>query len=128
MSEFKYAGKSYILESIRELHDYTTNEIRNEVKQRKEILTWMHQYMIRDFEHVAQIVSSYGENPNNMLAKISSPPKQSLLERISSMQSEENVDDKNNSLHDVILLENINAISSVQRKKSFFVRLNKKNK
>ena len=125
--EFKYTGKSFILETIRELRDLSTDEMRSELKQRQKILEWMHKHMIRDFKQIGEIVSGYTENPSESLAKISSPPKQSLLKKASEIQSSFNVHDDSFSLYDVITSEDKLKKSSHARKKKFFMRL-KKNK
>jgi len=125
--EFKYTGKSFILETIRELRDLSTDEMRSELKQRQKILEWMHKHMIRDFKQIGEIVSGYTENPSESLAKISSPPKQSLLKKASEIQSSFHINEDSFSLYDVITSEKKLKKSSHARKKNFFIRL-KKNK
>jgi len=125
--EFKYTGKSFILESIRELRDLSADEIRSEVKQRKKILEWMHKYMIRDFKQMGQIISGYSENPSDILSKISSTPKQSLLKKASEIYSLSQIKNDIISLYDVNTSENKIKKSFHPKKNNFFMRL-KKNK
>jgi len=126
--EFRFTGKSFILEKIRELKDLSTEQMRDEVKQRKVILEWMHKYMIRDFQQVGQIVSSYADNPQDMLGKASASPKQSLLEKASDIRNAITDEVEIKSLYDVESMMKKTMVTSGQKKRSFFMRFNKKEK
>jgi flagellar protein FlaI len=126
--EFRYTGKSFILEKIRELHEYSADEMRKEVKQRQSILDWMHRHMIRDFEQVGQIVSSYAENPAHVIERISSIPKKSLLMKASELKSTQIDENKIKSLYDIGSINEKPLVSSNNEKKNFFIRLKRKNK
>jgi hypothetical protein len=67
---FNYSGKSYILERIRHQYDLTKEEIMNELRRRVEILKWMKTNNIRQFTDVANLISVYAENPEELLQKI----------------------------------------------------------
>lgn len=68
--KFIYSGKSYILERIRADKDLTREEMVKEVKQRTELLEWMNENNIRDFEKVSVLIARYTENPTSIMQKI----------------------------------------------------------
>jgi flagellar protein FlaI len=68
--KFIYSGKSYILERIRNEKDLTKEEMNQEIGNRKRIIEWMSAKNIRGFKDVANIVSKYGETPEELLTKI----------------------------------------------------------
>ncbi len=68
--EFIYSGKSYILERIRSEKDLTREEMTNEIKNRQQVIEWMNANNIRQFREVANIVTRYAENPQDILKNI----------------------------------------------------------
>jgi uncharacterized membrane-anchored protein YhcB (DUF1043 family) len=73
--KFIYTGKSYVLEGIRARWDLTKEEITKEIRQRAEILKWMHNSDIRTYREVAKAISRYAENPDGFLKKMRHPDK-----------------------------------------------------
>jgi flagellar protein FlaI len=73
--KFIYSGKSYVLEGIRARWDLTKEEITKEIRQRSEILKWMHNSDIRTYREVAKAISRYAENPDGFLKKMRHPDK-----------------------------------------------------
>jgi flagellar protein FlaI len=67
---FYFSGKSYVMERIRNQHGMSKEEMMEELKRRVEILDWMKENNIRAFKDVARIVSSYIDNPDEVMEKI----------------------------------------------------------
>ena len=68
--KFIYTGKSYVLEGIRARWGLSKEEITKEIRDRAEILEWMHDHGIRTFTEVAKAISAYSDNSNEFLKKI----------------------------------------------------------
>ena len=116
--KFIYSGKSYIIERIRQKLDLTKEEMVNEINRRKEILEWMKKNNIRLFKHVAQIVTSYIENPED------------LLDDLKNNKFKFNQDDSNISLKKIKdeSIKEIEINNTINNKKSISSFFSKKNK
>ena len=66
---FDSSGSSKILNTIRLQNDWTEDQLKKELDNRKLILQWMHQKDIRDYMEVGHIVSEYIKNPEKLLKK-----------------------------------------------------------
>jgi hypothetical protein len=71
--KFIYTGKSYILEEIRAKWDISKDEISKDIRNRAEIIKWMHDNNVRTYKEVLKVVSRYKENPDEFLEKIRKP-------------------------------------------------------
>ena len=79
---FTYSGKSYILERIRSQHDLSKDEMTQEVRNRVEVLEWMRKKDIRVFNDVARIISTYTENQDELMEKITKDSKIEKVEKV----------------------------------------------
>ncbi len=75
--KFIYTGKSYVLEGIRARWGLSKEEITMEIRNRAEILEWMHDNGIRTFTEVAKAISAYTDNSEEFLKKIRTIKKKS---------------------------------------------------
>ena len=66
---FDSTGSSKILNTIRLQNDWTEEQLKKELDNRKLILQWMHQKDIRDYMEVGHIVSEYIKNPDKLLKR-----------------------------------------------------------
>ncbi|UCD13339.1 MAG: type II/IV secretion system ATPase subunit, partial [Thermoplasmatales archaeon] len=73
--KFHYSGKSYVLERIRNQHEYSKEGIMQEIKRRVQVLEWMRKNNIRLFQEVARVISSYAEDPGELMKKITKDEK-----------------------------------------------------
>jgi flagellar protein FlaI len=67
---FKFSGKSYVLERIRDEKNMTRDEMTKEVKNRSELLGWMSKKNIKQFKEVASWTANYIDNPEKIMKKI----------------------------------------------------------
>jgi len=88
-----YLGKSYILERIRSQCDMSIEGLSEEFRRRVHILDWMRQKNIRVFNDVATIISSYKENPTELMKQMEAEENQSST--VTTPHSREN---KNNNI------------------------------
>ncbi len=72
---FVYSGKSYLLEKIRMEHGYSHEELKQQLENREQILLWLKRYKLREFRNVADMVSAYMDNPDEVMEQIQHPPK-----------------------------------------------------
>ncbi len=70
--EISYSGKSYVLEEIMEAHGWDEERIRRDLLQRQEVLEWMRQREIRDYQEVSKIVVSYFRDAESLMEQIRS--------------------------------------------------------
>ena len=68
--KFIYTGKSYVLEGIRARWGLSKEQITKEIRDRAEILEWMHDTGIRSYTEVAKVVSAYTENSEELIKKM----------------------------------------------------------
>jgi flagellar protein FlaI len=79
-----YSGKSYILERIRSQYDMSMQDLSDEFRRRVKILDWMKDNNIRIFKDVATIISSYVENPDELMKKVEADDKSSITDMSSA--------------------------------------------
>ncbi|MBI4393520.1 MAG: type II/IV secretion system ATPase subunit [Euryarchaeota archaeon] len=65
--EFEYSGVSYVLERIQLEKNMSTEEMREELARRKEIINWMVGKNLKDYKEVAYIVQSYYRDPEKTM-------------------------------------------------------------
>ena len=68
--DYKFSGKSYVLEKIMVKINFSQDEMRKELRTRKRILEWMVLNDIRKSDQVSQIVTEYYVRPNEILARV----------------------------------------------------------
>jgi flagellar protein FlaI len=66
---FESSGTSKILNTIRLQSDWTEEQLKQELENRKGILEWMEKKNIRDYKDVGRIVSDYQKFPKELLQK-----------------------------------------------------------
>ena len=108
--EFVYSGKSYILDSLRIKLDMTSQEMKEEIARRVEILKWMRRKNLREFKDVARVVDTYRENPAQLLKEIEEDaPVEEILEehqfeeKIDEMSTQNKGYDIKEKLHEITL-------------------------
>ncbi len=69
---YKYMGKSVILEQIMDKINVSAHEIEEEWNDRTLVLEWMMEKGIRHITDVANVLSSYYSNPDDLMAKVRS--------------------------------------------------------
>jgi flagellar protein FlaI len=67
---YYFSGKSYILEQIRVKTDMKQEDIKKELKQRSDVLSWMVDEKIYRFDDVAKLTANYLERPEELTEKI----------------------------------------------------------
>ena len=67
---YSYTGKSFVLERIRVKTNMKQDEIKNELKQRTNVLSWMVDEKIYSFDNVAKLTANYLEKPQEIIEKI----------------------------------------------------------
>lgn len=70
VDDFKFSGKSYVLEKIMVKINFSQDEMRRELRTRKRILEWMVLNDIRKADQVSQIVTEYYVRPHEILARV----------------------------------------------------------
>lgn len=68
---FDYTGRSYILEKVAEKTGLSIDEAEQELKNRAKVIKWMTKKNIRNYKDVSNIIRSYLENPQRILAEAS---------------------------------------------------------
>jgi archaeal flagellar protein FlaI len=66
---FDFTGRSYILEKIAEKTGITTEQASEEIQRRAKVIQWMVKNNVRNYKGVSNIVRSYLENPEPILAE-----------------------------------------------------------
>jgi flagellar protein FlaI len=64
---FQYSGRSYIIESVMESRGWTEERVRDELKQRQDILEWARDKSITHFRDFAKIVVGYNREPEMIM-------------------------------------------------------------
>ncbi|WMW23322.1 type II/IV secretion system ATPase subunit [Methanolobus mangrovi] len=67
---FQYSGRSYVIESVMEDRGWTEEKVRDELKQRQDILEWARNKRITNFRDFAKIVVAYGREPEMIIKKV----------------------------------------------------------
>jgi flagellar protein FlaI len=65
--EFAYSGRSYVLESIVNNRGWDDKRLKQELKNRQEILEWSRMKKVKHFEDVAKIVTTYYREPKTLM-------------------------------------------------------------
>jgi flagellar protein FlaI len=65
--EFEYSGRSYILDKIMDDRGWTEEKMKQELRNRQEILEWMRLKGITHFEDVAKVVVGYYREPDKLM-------------------------------------------------------------
>jgi flagellar protein FlaI len=105
--KFNYTGKSYILEGIRARWGMTKEDITREIRNRAEILEWMHDNGVRTYTEVAKAVSAYTENSEDFITKIRKMTKNSKVKDIKSAKNKREKQDKSIEKPDNIIKEEV---------------------
>ncbi|MGD0643645.1 MAG: type II/IV secretion system ATPase subunit [Candidatus Bathyarchaeia archaeon] len=66
---FDFTGRSYILEKIAEKTGITPEQASEEIHRRAKVIQWMVKTNVRNYKDVSNIVRSYLENPEPILAE-----------------------------------------------------------
>ena len=66
---FDFTGRSYILEKIAEKTGITPEKAFEEIQRRAKVIQWMVKTNVRNYKDVSNIVRSYLENPEPILAE-----------------------------------------------------------
>jgi flagellar protein FlaI len=66
---FDFTGRSYIMEKIAEKTGITTEQASEEIQRRAKVIQWMVKNNVRNYKGVSNIVRSYLENPEPILAE-----------------------------------------------------------
>ncbi len=64
---FQYSGRSYVVESTMESRGWTEEKVRDELKQRQNILEWARNKKISNFKDFAKIVVAYNREPEMVM-------------------------------------------------------------
>jgi len=64
---YEYSGRSYIMEKIAKYKGQTTDEIKEELRNRQTVLKWMVKKNIRKYSEVSHIVRKYYSDPIDIL-------------------------------------------------------------
>lgn len=64
---FQYSGRSYVVESAMESRGWTEEKVRDELKQRQNILEWARNKKISNFKDFAKIVVAYNREPEMIM-------------------------------------------------------------
>lgn len=67
---FVYNGHSFLYEKISNMQGLTSEQMKEEVKRREEILEWMRKTNVRNFIDVAKIISAYYKNPEETIKNV----------------------------------------------------------
>jgi len=72
---FEYTGRSYMIERIASQLQVSLKEVREELRRREVVLTWMRRRGYRDFKTVSSIIRSYFKSPSSVYrrAEMDSP-------------------------------------------------------
>ena len=72
----------------------TKEEITKEIRQRAEILGWMHESDIRTYREVAKAISRYAENPEDFLKKMRHPDKKKKKDKHEDKKEDKKKEEK----------------------------------
>lgn len=67
---FRFSGRSYLLEKMSERIGVSPEDIEKEIKNRKKVLEWMRDNNIRFYKDVADVIASYYKDPQSVLRRI----------------------------------------------------------
>ncbi len=67
---FVYNGHSFLYEKIQNMQGLVTDQMKEEVKRREEILEWMRKTNVRNYVDVAKIISAYYKNPEETIKNV----------------------------------------------------------
>jgi flagellar protein FlaI len=67
---FLYKGHSFLYDKIQEMKGLTSDEMREEVERRNEIIHYMIKKDMTDFREIGSLVSSYYKEPDTAFAEI----------------------------------------------------------
>jgi flagellar protein FlaI len=67
---FVFNGHSFLYEKIQNMQGLVTDQMKEEVKRREEILEWMRKTNVRNYVDVAKIISAYYKNPEETIANV----------------------------------------------------------
>lgn len=67
---FVYNGHSFLYEKIQNMQGLTSEQMKEEVKRREEILEWMRKTNVRNFIDVSKIISAYYKNPEETIKNV----------------------------------------------------------
>jgi flagellar protein FlaI len=67
---FVYNGHSFLYEKISNMQGLTSEQMKEEVKRREEILEWMRKTNVRNFIDVSKIISAYYKNPEETIKNV----------------------------------------------------------
>lgn len=65
--EYTYSGRSYVLESVMHSRGWDDDRIKEESKNRQEILEWARMKNVKHYEDVAKIVVTYYREPDTLM-------------------------------------------------------------
>ncbi|MBA1341484.1 MAG: hypothetical protein C5S40_05025 [ANME-2 cluster archaeon] len=65
--EYSYSGRSYVLESVMHSRGWDDDRIKEELKNRQEILEWARMKNVKHYEDVAKIVVTYYREPDTLM-------------------------------------------------------------
>jgi len=65
--EYSYSGRSYVLESVMHSRGWDDDRIKEESKNRQEILEWARMKNVKHYEDVAKIVVTYYREPDTLM-------------------------------------------------------------
>ena len=65
--EYTYSGRSYVLESVMHSRGWDDDRIKEELKNRQEILEWARMKNVKHYEDVAKIVVTYYREPDTLM-------------------------------------------------------------
>jgi flagellar protein FlaI len=65
--QFEYSGVSYVLEAIQQERNWTPEQMRQEWENRKDLIRWLIQRDVRDFQKVAKTITAYYKDPEKVM-------------------------------------------------------------
>ena len=66
---FDFTGRSYILEKIAEKTGISSEQASEEIQRRAKVIEWMVKKNMRNYKDVSNIIRSYLQNPEPILAE-----------------------------------------------------------
>jgi flagellar protein FlaI len=68
--EFRYTGRSFVLEEIKAQRGWSDEELKEELKRRYEILEWMRRKGIKNYRDVTKVIVTYYRAPEKILRRV----------------------------------------------------------
>ncbi|PKK86198.1 MAG: secretion system protein E [Thermoplasmata archaeon HGW-Thermoplasmata-1] len=65
---FTYYGKSYVMDRIGQLKSMSTEQVKQELDDRTEVLEWMRRMKVSYYKDVAKIINGYYRDPQTVMA------------------------------------------------------------